>query len=125
MMRTTLSTVLAEAGMTILVEVADSCDALQVASRLSPGLILFSVNEPSLKDMERLMVLRMEISSAYIVALITGEYPEQYQSALDCGAHAVFTKTASHLELLKSIERLVPTRFYPVSMKKNTESIEI
>lgn len=119
MMRTALSTVLSSDGMAILAEVADSRDALQIASKLTPDLILFSVNNANLKDLDRITVLRAEIPAVTIVALITGEFRGQIQSAMDHGAHLVLTKSTSRSELLNALKRLLHKRIYPVTTQVN------
>ncbi|MEP7134165.1 MAG: response regulator [Chloroflexota bacterium] len=119
MMRTALSTALSAEGMTVLAEVADSQDALQVASRLTPDLILFSVKDPNFSDLGRISVLRQELPNTLIVALITGEFRGQFQSALDYGAHLVLTKSTPRYELLNAIQQMVQQKVYPASLQVN------
>jgi len=119
MMRTAISTALSADGMNVLAEVADSRDALRIASRLSPDLILFSVNDINLKDLNRIVVLRAEIPSAKIVALITGEFRGQFQSAKDHGAHLVLTKSTPRLELLTAIRSMPKKEIYPATTQVN------
>ena len=119
MMRTALSTALSSEGLDILAEVADSRDALQTASRLTPDLILFSVSNLGLKDFERISVLRKEIPDASIIALITGEFRGQFQSALDYGAHLVLTKSTPRSELLIAIKRMLQKKIYPANVQVN------
>ncbi len=119
MMRTALSTALSADGMAVIAEVADSRDALQTASRLTPDLILFSVNDINLKDLGRITVLRAEIPSARIVALITGEFRGQFQSAMDHGAHLVLTKSTPRSELLSAIKSMPQKEIFPAIAQVN------
>jgi two-component system, NarL family, response regulator len=116
-MRTALSTALSAEGIKVLAEIADSRDVLQVASRLTPDLILFSVNVPSFADLNRISVLRQEIPTASIIALVTGEFRGQFQSALDYGAHLVLTKSASRSELLNALKRVSHKKIYPANVQ--------
>jgi two-component system, NarL family, response regulator EvgA len=118
-MRTALSTTLSNDGMTVLAEVADSRDALQTASSLTPDLILFSVNDINLKDLDRISALRVEIPSSRIVALITGEFRGQFQSAKDHGAHLVLTKSTPRSELLSAIKSMLKKVIYPAIAQVN------
>lgn len=118
-MRTALTTALTAAGLTILAEVADSRDALQTASRLHPDLILFSVNDFEPKDYGRISVLRQELPNSNIVALITGEFCGQFQSAMDHGAHLVLTKAAPRSKLLKALQWIVDSKMHPVTTPVN------
>ena len=111
LMRAALSTAISADGMKVLAEIADSRDVLQVASKLTPDLILFSVSHPSLKDLGRISVLRQELPDTWIVALITGEFRGQFQSALDYGAHLVLTKSAPRSEILDALKRLSQRKF--------------
>ena len=118
-MRTALSTALSADGMTVLAEVADSRDTLQVASTLTPDLILFSVNDIDLNDLGRVVLLRAEIPSARIVALITGEFRGQFQSALDHGAHLVLTKSTPRSDLLIALKGMMSKKIYPALAQVN------
>jgi DNA-binding NarL/FixJ family response regulator len=104
LMLAALSTAFSAEGMTILAEVEKNKDALPVAMKLNPDLILFSMDHPSLDDLERISALREKLPAASIVALISGEFPGQLQAALDYGAHLVLSKTAHRTELLESIK---------------------
>jgi len=119
MMRTALSIALSTEGMTVLAEVADSRDALQTAARLTPDLILFSVKDPSLKDLGRISVLRQELPNVSIVALVTGEFRGQTQLALDYGAHLALTKSTPRYELLNAIQKMTKHRIYPATVQVN------
>lgn len=105
-MRTALSTAIMADGMAVLAEVTSSRDAVQIASKLNPDLVLFSVDEfGSLGDLERISLLRKSLPKSIIVALITGDLHGQFQMARDYGAHLVLTKSASRAELLTSIKK--------------------
>jgi DNA-binding NarL/FixJ family response regulator len=119
MMRTALSTAISAEGMTVLAEVADTRDALQNASRLTPDLILFSVNDPGLKDFQRISVLRQEVPNASIVVLITGEFRGHFQAAMDHGAHFVVDKSTPRSELLSAIKRASQKKIYPATLQAN------
>lgn len=119
LMRTALSTALSSDGMKILAEVADSRDALQTASDLTPDLILFSINRPSLKDLSRITVLRQELPGVLIVVLITGEFHGQYQAALDYGAHVVLNKSTPRSDLLNAIKKMSHPKTYPANVQAN------
>ena len=119
MMRTALSTALSADGMTVLAEIADSRDALQTASQLSPNLILFSIDDLDSKDMTRISALRRMLAQTTVVALITGEVSGQDQLALDYGAHLVLTKSTPRSELLNAIRSMPKKEIYPATMQVN------
>jgi len=106
MMRTALSTALTAADMTVLGEAADIKEALQLASKLAPALILYSVRVPSLEDLQCISTLRREIPNTRILALVTGEVSGQENAALDHGAHRVLFKTAHRTEILNTVREM-------------------
>ena len=117
LMRAALSTAISAEGMKVLAEIVDSRDALRIASELTPDLILFSVNDPSLADLERISALRQQLPSSWIVALVTGEFRGQFQAALDYGAHLVLTKSILRSELLDALKRLSHKKIYPADLQ--------
>ncbi|MBL8100626.1 MAG: response regulator transcription factor [Anaerolineales bacterium] len=106
LMRKGLSSTLSMHGFDVVAEVIDSKHILQTASKLTPNLILFSVNHPSLDDLKRINDLRKEIPSTLILALVTGEFRGQEQAARDAGAHIVLTKSVLTSELVNAIKKL-------------------
>ena len=111
LMLAALSTALSAEGMTVLAELTESKCAMETVQKLNPNLILFSVSHPSLGELQRLSALRQAFPSILILALITGEFRGQEQSALDSGAHTVVTKSAPRSELLKAIKQLMKFQF--------------
>jgi DNA-binding NarL/FixJ family response regulator len=112
-----LSTAFSAEGMAILAEVSKNRDALQIAMKLNPDFILFSVGHPGLDDLESISALRQKLPAASIVALISGELRGQFQAALDYGAHLVLSKTAPRSDLLSAIQGLSQKKTHPVPVQ--------
>ena len=110
LMRAALGNALVSAGMTVLAEVDKPRQVMETAKSLSPDVILFSVGDPSLEDFERIRLLRQEVPSAAILALVTGELRGQIQAALDYGAHMVLTKASTRSALLEAIQKVRQNR---------------
>lgn len=102
MMRTALSTTLLSAGMSVLEELQDGKKVVELASKQSPNLILYSIRVPSLEDLQCISTLRREIPNVRILALVTGEFSGQENAALDHGAHRVLFKTAHRTEIISA-----------------------
>lgn len=113
-MLTALSTAFSAEGMTILAEISKKREAIQIAIKLNPDLVLFSVGHPGLDDLERISALRQKLPAASIVALISGDLRGQFQVALDYGAHLALPKTASRSDLLNPIQDMFQKKNYPV-----------
>lgn len=106
MMRIALSTALSSSGMNILSEVEDGRQALQLASKMTPNLILYSIRVPSLEDLQSISALRRELPNTRILAIVTGEFTGQKNAALDHGAHRVLYKTAHRTEILSTVRAM-------------------
>lgn len=119
LMRTALSTALSTDGMTVLAEVAKNGDALQIASKLMPDLILFSMEYLSVNDLERISALHQRLPTVWIVALITEEFFGEFQAVLNHGAHLVLTKNAQRSELLSAIKAMLRNKVYPANAHVN------
>jgi DNA-binding NarL/FixJ family response regulator len=71
-----------------------------------PNIVLLSLGNPGLEDIETLRVLRKSLPDTPILALTSNEVEGQDQSALDAGAQAVLTKSAPRNELIKKLREL-------------------
>jgi DNA-binding NarL/FixJ family response regulator len=107
LMLAALSTTFAAEGMQVLAEVERNGRTLETAKKLTPDPILFSVGHPSWDDLQILSALRKEVPTSLILALVTGEFNGQEQSALDHGAHQVLTRITPRSELLSTVKRML------------------
>jgi len=106
-MRTALSAAISGAGMKVLAEASSSQDAVKTASKWSPDMVLYSIGVPSLADLESIAAIKRQLPAAKILAMVTGEFRGQVQTALDYGAHLVLTKFAPRSELLAALNSLL------------------
>jgi DNA-binding NarL/FixJ family response regulator len=115
LMLAALSTALSTEGMNVLAEVANSRQAVEIARKKNPRVVLFSVGVPSLNDLERISDLRRQVPHTLILALISGEFRAQEQMALEYGAHKVLTRSAPRSELLRTITVMLQKKVYPAN----------
>jgi DNA-binding NarL/FixJ family response regulator len=71
-----------------------------------PDIIVFSLGNPGLEDLAALIDLRKNLADTPILALTRDEVPGQEQAALEHGAQAVLTKSASRKELLNALRTI-------------------
>jgi DNA-binding NarL/FixJ family response regulator len=119
LMLAALSATLSAEGMTVMAEVANSRQAVEIARKKNPRVILFSVGVPSLNDLERISDLRREVPRTLILALTSGEFRAQEQMALEHGAHKVLTRSTPRSELLQTIQAMLQKKVYPANMQVN------
>ena len=71
-----------------------------------PDIILLSIGNPGLEDLQAMDRLRQKWKSTPILALTRDEVPGQEQAALAHGARAVLTKSASRSEILQTLRAI-------------------
>lgn len=110
LMRETLcAAIAAEPGLAVAAQLANRAEAVLAAITLQPDLILMALDNPGRNDLLALNVLRLALPTAPILALITGEVPDQEQAAAEAGASIVITKAAPRSELIRVLHTLLKT----------------
>jgi two-component system nitrate/nitrite response regulator NarL len=71
-----------------------------------PDIILLTLGNPGLVEMQTLKALRKALPDAFILAMTADEVPGQAQAALTAGAQAVLAKSASREELIGKLHEL-------------------
>jgi DNA-binding NarL/FixJ family response regulator len=72
----------------------------------SLDLILLSLGNPGLMELEALKSLRLSRPEIPILALTSNEVPGQEQAALEAGAQVVLTKGASRSEIIQVLSEM-------------------
>lgn len=91
--REALSQLLAENGFRVVGEAGDGQEALELARRLQPQLILLDLSMPGLGGLEVLPALREVAPTAEIVVLTASETEENLLDAIRAGAAGYLLKT--------------------------------
>jgi CheY-like chemotaxis protein len=91
-----------------LVEAGDGQEALELASREPPAVVLLDIDMPRLDGLEACRRLRSEptTAEATIVMLTASAGPEAEREAEEAGADLYLTKPFSPLELLRLLDEL-------------------
>jgi DNA-binding NarL/FixJ family response regulator len=108
LMREALATAISDepdlkAGM----KVATGMDAVKMLRIILPDIVLFAVGDQEAEELEALKTLRQSLPEVPILALTSNEMPGQEQAALQVGAHAVLTKTATRLDLIDKLHEMM------------------
>ncbi len=107
MMREALCAAIAdESDLQVSLQTANGTEALQMLTATLPDIILLSLGNPGLDELEALIALRKHLPDTPILALTTNEIAGQEQAALDAGACAVLTKAAPRSELISKLREL-------------------
>jgi DNA-binding response OmpR family regulator len=99
-----------EDGDVRVVEASDGAEALVLARRIKPDLVLLDVHMPRLDGLELCRQLRREPDFAHtpIIMLTAAGQQADRSSGLSAGADEYLTKPFSPLALLALVEALLP-----------------
>jgi DNA-binding NarL/FixJ family response regulator len=97
-------------GFTVVGEATDGREAVDMAARLQPDVVIIDQDMPYLTGLETLPRLRRRVPHAVIVFYASGPLPETADRALELGAYAYFDKRESPKALLNSIVEIVRTQ---------------
>lgn len=88
----------------IVGEAGDGVEALELAPKASPDLVLLDLNMPRMGGYEALPRLREILPDAKIVVLTSGRAEDEQGRAIEAGADAFLVKPASILALADAVE---------------------
>ncbi len=108
--RRLVTTTLEDVAGVRLVEASDGREAVEVAAREHPALILLDVAMPNLDGIEACRRLRsLPATSETPIVMLTAHAGEEDETrALDAGADRYLTKPFSPLDLLRLVAELPP-----------------
>jgi len=102
----------AEDDLQVVGEAADGLEAVRLAERLRPDVLLLDLAMPRLPGIEVLRELAASPGAARIILLTAAIEKEQIVEALQLGARGVVLKESASQLLLKSIRRVVTGEYW-------------
>jgi DNA-binding NarL/FixJ family response regulator len=96
----------AEPDLKVAAQAVNGAEALRMVETLQPSMILLTLRNPVMDDMEALIALRKSMPGTPIVALTSNEVPGQEQAALNSGACMALTKASSRAVLIGKLREL-------------------
>jgi DNA-binding NarL/FixJ family response regulator len=93
--RQALTEVLELTGFDVVGQVADGTDAVLLARRIVPDLVLIDLSMPVLNGLDATRLLRETLPATRVVVLTAFDSGELEQAALDAGASAYLVKGAN------------------------------
>jgi DNA-binding NarL/FixJ family response regulator len=110
MLRQALAELLVQAGFDVVGEAGDGADAVAVAKRLHPDVVLMDLRMPVLSGLDAAPLIRDACPDTQVVLLSAFESPALEQQALDAGCFAYLVKGGPPGDLRLAIHRAVAGR---------------
>lgn len=93
-------------GMTVVGEAADANQAIALAKKLVPDIILMDINMPGMDGITATQILSTEVPTAGIIMMSVQNEQEYLRKAMVAGAKNYLTKPFSSDELLQAIQQV-------------------
>ena len=93
--------------MTIVGEAVDGKQAIELARRLKPQVILMDIFLPVINGIEATREITREIPTSKVLIFSTASDRANVESALQCGASGFLTKTSPSEEIFAAIRHVV------------------
>lgn len=106
--------------MTVIGQAKSGMEAVALARRHSPDVVLMDLRMPGMGGVEATEVIRAERPDSAVIVLTTYQGDEDIRKALAAGAQSYLVKGVSHLKLLEAI-RSVRTghTYFPRSIRNS------
>jgi DNA-binding NarL/FixJ family response regulator len=102
----------AQGDIVVVGEAGDGMEALELARKLKPNVVLLDIAMPRLNGLEAVRLIRDEVPESHIIVLSMYDKEAYAHQVLQDGAHAYVLKGASSSRLLEAIRAASDGRFY-------------
>ena len=92
------------AAIEVVAECADGAEALALAGRLRPDVVLLDIRLPGMSGIDVARALRQDLPEIKVVILTAWGYQEYVRTLFAIGVHGYLLKTASGPELIAAVE---------------------
>lgn len=101
-----------QTGLEVVGEVSSGLEALDLAIKLNPDLILLDLSMPGLGGLDALPALRKSVPGARVLILTMHDDPHYLRQALKNGASGYVLKKAADQELLSAVRAVMRGEVY-------------
>lgn len=99
-------------GLEVVGEASSGLEALDLALKLNPNLILLDLSMPGLGGLDALPALRKSVPGARVLILTMHDDPQYLRQALKYGASGYVLKKAADQELLSAVRAVLRGEVY-------------
>jgi len=100
-----LKTILGEhPGWEVIAEAADGIEAVEMADRLNPDVVVLDISMPRMHGLEACRLIRQNLPNCEILIVTQHDSPQMLQEALLCGAKGYVVKSNAPRDLLAAVD---------------------
>jgi DNA-binding NarL/FixJ family response regulator len=104
-------------GWEVVAEAADGIEAVEMADRLSPDVVVLDLSMPRLHGLEACRKIREKTPHCEILIVTQHDSPQMLQEALLCGAKGYVVKADAARDLLAAVDAVSQHRNFTVRNK--------
>jgi DNA-binding NarL/FixJ family response regulator len=101
----------------VIAEAADGMEAVEMADRLSPDVVVLDISMPKMHGLEACRLIRENAPSCEILIVTQHDSPQMLQEALLCGARGYVVKANAARDLLAAVDAVSQHRNFAVQLK--------
>lgn len=91
-------------GWEVVGEAADGAEAVQIAERLIPDVVVLDVSMPRMHGLEACRLIRQNLPACEVLMVTQHDSPQMVREALLCGAKGYVVKSNAARDLLEAVQ---------------------
>jgi DNA-binding NarL/FixJ family response regulator len=113
-----LKTLLGEhPGWEVVAEAADGLEAVEMADRLNPDVVVLDVTMPRMHGLEACRLIRQRLPDCEVLIVTQHDSPQMMREALLCGAKGYVIKSNAPRDLLAAVDAVSQHRSFVAALK--------
>jgi DNA-binding NarL/FixJ family response regulator len=108
-------------GWEVVAEASDGMEAVEMADRLNPDVVVLDVSMPKMHGLEACRLIRENAPNCEILIVTQHDSPQMLQEALLCGAKGYVVKTNAARDLLAAVDAVSRHRNFMAQNKTEAD----
>jgi len=110
------------AGWQVIGEAVDGKEAVEIADRLNPDVVVLDVTMPRMHGLEACRLIRQSLPNCEVLIVTQHDSPQMMREALQCGARGYVVKSNAPRDLLAAVEAVSQHKNFIASSPKTTSA---
>lgn len=111
-------------GWEVVAEAADGEEAVKIADRLNPDVVVLDVTMPRMHGLEACRLIRQNLPDCEVLMVTQHDSPQMMREALLCGAKGYVVKSNAPRDLLAAVEAVSQHRNFVARSPETRGRIE-